>query len=228
MIPTAWIKAAHGSLEPKAAEPGSDVRDGLQTRRKGGPDNTTVAHALRRLVRQAEVATPGAADTGRARGCGPRHHESQEQRDDHFGCRRRLGRGCLWLLARRQRTHERRSASPTWASRSPWRGAATTCSSFTNMRTQLYWQFREALDPVAGTEDLRSACRPIPSYFSRLGGSMHYEVVTRNHVQCIEGRGERICEAIALGRSPDKRRFAVVMAWYAGAKVLAKAQPAKR
>lgn len=94
---------------------------------------------------------------------------------------------------------------------------------FTNLRTQLHWQFREALDPnqhggspislPPDTELLVDLTAP------------RYEIKSKGtNGQFIEAESKKdVVER--LGRSTNKGD-AVLQAWYAGAKALAKAQPA--
>ena len=87
---------------------------------------------------------------------------------------------------------------------------------FANIRSQAYWQFREALDPdqaggssIALPNDkelLADLCAP------------RFNVV-KNGIQ-VEPKKDVVKR---LGRSPDKGD-AVVMAWYSGAKALTHAQ----
>jgi hypothetical protein len=93
---------------------------------------------------------------------------------------------------------------------------------FTNMRTQLYWQFREALDPdQAGGSPI--SLPPDTELLQDLAAA-HYDVKSKGvggqYIQAEEKKS--VCET--LGRSPDKGD-AVVMAWYAGAKALARNLP---
>jgi hypothetical protein len=93
---------------------------------------------------------------------------------------------------------------------------------FTNVRTQLYWQFREALDPkqVGGSPiDLP----PDNELLADLA-AIHYEVVNRGHEgQFIKAEAkDKVCDR--LGRSTNKGD-AVVMSWFAGARAIARAQP---
>lgn len=76
--------------------------------------------------------------------------------------------------------------------------------AFQNLRTQMWWQFREALDPASG-EDI---CLP-PDRLLRVDlCTPHYSLVGAKYkVELKEDIKERI------GRSPD-RGDAVVMAWY--------------
>jgi terminase large subunit-like protein len=96
---------------------------------------------------------------------------------------------------------------------------------FTNLRSQLCWQFREALDPdqVGGSPiDLP----PDNELLADLA-AIEYEVVNRGREgQFIKAEPK---EAVVkkLGRSPNKGD-AVVMSWYAGAKVLSRTRVSSR
>jgi hypothetical protein len=88
---------------------------------------------------------------------------------------------------------------------------------FANMRSQLLWQFREALDPdqVGGSP---ISLPPDNELLADLA-AVRYEVVNKGHEgQFIKAEAkEKVVSR--LGRSPNKGD-AVVMAWYAGAKAL--------
>lgn len=93
---------------------------------------------------------------------------------------------------------------------------------FSNMRTQLLWQFREALDP----EQHGGSPISLPPDNELLVDltAPRYEVVTRATTgQVIQAESkEDVCER--LGRSTNKGD-ATIMAWHAGAKALKRASP---
>lgn len=96
---------------------------------------------------------------------------------------------------------------------------------FTNIRSQLLWQFREALDPdqVGGSPiDLP----PDNELLADLA-AVEYEVVQRGREgQFIKAESKEDVVK-KLGRSPNKGD-AVVMSWYAGAKVLSRTRVSSR
>lgn len=90
---------------------------------------------------------------------------------------------------------------------------------FTNIRTQLLWQFREALDP----EQRGGSPISLPPDNELLAdlAAVHYEVISRaQDGQFLKAEAKEKVVA-RLGRSTNKGD-AVVMAWYAGAKALAR------
>jgi hypothetical protein len=219
MIPTAWIQAAMDRWSPKPPDQtpmcalGADVA-------QGGKDNTTLAPRYDGWYDRIK-STPGAQTPGGREVAGlviaNRKHNATIILDvgggwgaDAYGCLR----GDNGLSAQECVAYMGIKASMA--------RSRDGLFKFTNLRTQLYWQFREALDPEQhGGSPI---CLPPDKELLADLAAMHYEPVTRSHVQHIEGESkESVCDR--LGRSPDKGD-AVVMSWYAGAKVLAKAQPA--
>jgi len=96
---------------------------------------------------------------------------------------------------------------------------------FTNLRSQLLWQFREALDPdqVGGSPiDL-----PPDNELMADLAAVEYEVINRGREgQFIKAQSKEDVVK-KLGRSTNKGD-AVVMSWYAGAKVLSRTRVSSR
>lgn len=218
MIPTAWIQAAmdRWTSSPPDQTPmcamGADVA-------QGGKDKTTISTRYDGWYDKIK-STPGAQTPGGREVAGlviaSRKHNATIILDvgggwgaDAYGCLRGdnglTGEECVAYMGVKVSSARSRD----------------NIFRFTNLRTQLYWQFREALDPEQhGGSPI---CLPPDKELMADLAVMHYEVVTRERTQFIEGESkESVCDR--LGRSPDKGD-SVVMAWYAGAKVLAKAQP---
>lgn len=218
MIPTAWIKAAMDRWTPKPPDHtpmcamGGDVA-------QGGGDDTTLAPRYDGWYDKIHV-TPGVQTPGGREVAGlviaNRKNNAVIILDvgggwgaDAHGCLRGdnglTSEECIAYMGVKESFARSRD----------------NLFSFTNIRTQLHWQFREALDPSqAGGSPI--SLPPDTELLQDLA-AIHFEIITRNHRQCIKGEAkEKVCET--LGRSPNKGD-AVVMAWYAGARTLAKAQP---
>lgn len=218
MIPTAWVQAAmdRWTPQPPPQTPmcamGADVA-------QGGKDKTTLAPRYDgwydRIEEKPGIETPGGREVA-GFVIAKRRHNATIILDvgggwgaDAHGCLRGdnglSAQECVAYMGVKESTARSRD----------------NLFRFTNMRTQLYWQMREALDP----EQHGGSPISLPPDKELLADltAIRYEPITRSHAAYIEAESkESVCEK--LGRSPDKGD-AVVMSWYAGAKALARAQP---
>ena len=219
MIPTAWIKAAQDRWKPKPPDGvpmcaiGADVA-------QGGADDTALAPRFdgyyEAITKVPGVQTPGGTevaglviskrkhgatiilDVGGGWGADAYGHLRGDNKMDSNECVAYMG------------------IKPSGAR------SRDNLFRFTNLRSQLYWQFREALDP----EQVGGSPIDLPPDGELLAdlAAIHYEVLSRGHKgQFIKAEAkESVCDR--LGRSTNKGD-AVVMAWYAGARAIARAQP---
>lgn len=218
MIPTAWIQAAMDRWQPKPPDHtpmcaiGADVA-------QGGGDKTTLAPRYDgwydKLTDVPGAQTPGGREVA-GLVIGKRKHGAVIILDvgggwgaDAYGC----------LVG--DNKFSTQEVVPYMGVKESFARSRDNLFRFTNLRTQVHWQLREALDP----EQSGGSPISLPPDTELLAdlAAVHYEVINRSGVQYIKAETkESICER--LGRSPNKGD-AVVMSWYAGAKALAKAQP---
>lgn len=219
MIPTAWIKAAMDRWKPKPPDNvpmcaiGADVA-------QGGGDDTAIAPRYDGYYEQITVV-PGAQTPGGAEVAGlvisKRKHGATIILDAGGG----WGADAYGIL----RGDNKMTADEcvAYMGVKPSRARSRdNLFKFVNMRSQLLWQFREALDPdqVGGSPiDLP----PDNELLADLAAA-RYEVINRGHEgQFIKAEvKEKVCKR--LGRSTNKGD-AVVMSWYAGARAIARAKP---
>jgi hypothetical protein len=219
MIPTAWIKAAQDRWKPKPPDGvpmcaiGADVA-------QGGGDDTALAPRYDGYYEQITVV-PGAQTPGGGEVAGlvisKRKHGATIILDAGGG----WGADAYGIL----RGDNRMTADEcvAYMGVKPSRARSRdNLFKFFNMRSQLLWQFREALDPdqVGGSPiDLP----PDNELLADLA-AVRYEVVNRGHEgQFVKAEvKDNVCKR--LGRSPNKGD-AVVMSWYAGARAIARARP---
>lgn len=218
MIPTTWIQAAQDRWTPKPPDQtpmcamGADVA-------QGGGDDTTIAPRYDgwydRITKVPGAQTPGGQEVA-ALVITKRKNEATIILDvgggwgaDAFGC----------LV--RDNGFTPQECVPYMGVKTSMARSRDGLFRFTNMRTQLLWQFREALDP----EQAGGSPIFLPPDIELLAdlAAVHFRVFSSGGVQYIEAEAkEKVCKK--LGRSPNKGD-AVIMSWYAGAKVLARAQP---
>lgn len=219
MIPSAWIKAAQDRWTPKPPDGvpmcamGADVA-------QGGSDDTAIAPRYDGYY-ETLTKVPGAQTPGGGEVAGlvisKRKHGATIILDVGGG----WGADAYGVLRgdNKMEADECVAYMGVKPSRSRSRD---NLFRFTNLRSQLYWQFREALDPkqVGGSP---ISLPPDNELLADLA-AIHYEVVNRGHEgQFIKAEPkEKVCER--LGRSTNKGD-AVVMSWYAGARAIARAQP---
>ncbi len=218
MIPTAWIQAAQDRWTPKPPDQTPMTAMGADVA-QGGADETTIAPRYDgwydKITSVPGAQTPGGTEVA-ALVIGKRKHGAVIILDvgggwgaDAYGCLVRdnkfSAQECVAYMG----------VKPSFAR------SRDTLFRFTNMRTQLLWQFREALDPEQpGGSPI---CLPPDTELLADLAAAHYKVITRSNAQYIEAEAkDKVRET--LGRSPDKGD-AVVMAWFAGAKALAIGQP---
>lgn len=219
MIPTAWIKAAQDRWKPRPPDNvpmcalGADVA-------QGGGDDTAIAPRYDGYYEQI-TKVPGAQTPGGTEVAGlvvsKRKHGATIILDVGGG----WGADAYGHLRGDNRMDAKECVAYMGVKPSMAR-SRDNLFKFTNIRTQLYWQFREALDPdqVGGSPiDLP----PDTELLADLA-AVHYEVINRGHEgQFIKAEAkDKVCER--LGRSTNKGD-AVVMSWYAGARAIARAQP---
>ncbi len=218
IIPTAWIKAAQDRWTPNLPDKvpmcamGADVA-------QGGGDDTAIA--TRYDGYYPPIATvPGAQTPGGTEVAGlivaKRKHGAIVILDvgggwgaDAYGHLRGNGMSTEECVAYM-------GVKPTNAR------SRDNLFKFTNLRSQLIWQFREALDPEqSGGSPI--ALPPDNELLADLSAP-RYEVISRGHEgQFVKAEAkEHVVKR--LGRSTNKGD-AVVMAWYAGARAIARAQP---
>ena len=207
-IPTAWIQAAVARWKPETpnlpmCSIGVDVA-------QGGNDQTVLAPRhdgwYAPLICVPGSQTPGGTDVA-GLVISKRRHNAQIVIDigggwggDAYAHLKANIEECIGYMGVKPSTRRTRDGQ----------------LKFTNVRTQAYWQFREALDPdqeggstVALPNDrelIADLCAPT------------FEVVARG-IKC-EAK-EDVTKK--LGRSPDKGD-AVVMAWFSGAKAITHAK----
>jgi hypothetical protein len=217
LIPTSWIKAAMDRWTPKAPDGvpmtalGADVA-------QGGGDDTMLAPRYDGWYDQLR-GVPGAQTPGGTEVAGlvVKHRKNGATiildvgggwGADAYGHLRGNGMDAKECVAYM-------GVKPS-AARS-----RDNLFKFTNIRTQLLWQFREALDPdQRGGSPI--SLPPDNELLADLAAP-RYEVKNRGQDgQFIEAEAkEKIVKR--LGRSPNKGD-AVVMSWYAGAKALIRAR----
>jgi hypothetical protein len=221
LIPTAWIKAAMDRWKPKPPDGvpmcaiGADVA-------QGGGDDSAWAPRYDGYFPQITVI-PGAQTPGGGEIAGKtialRKHGATIILDagggwgaDAYG----ILRGDNHLTA--QECVAYMGVKPSGAR------SRDKLFKFTNLRSQLLWQFREALDP----EQTGGSPIDLPPDNELLAdlAAPHYEVVNRGHEgQFVKAESkESVVER--LKRSTNKGD-AVVMSWYAGARAIARAQTAR-
>lgn len=218
MIPTAWIQAAMDRWQPKPPDHipmcamGADVA-------QGGGDDTTISPRydgwFDKITKVPGAQTPGGTEVA-GLVISKRKHGAVIILDvgggwgaDAYGC----------LV--RDNKFAADECIPYMGVKESFSRSRDGLFRFTNLRTQLHWQFREALDPdQPGGSPI--SLPPDTELLADLA-AVHYEVINRSGTQFIKAETkEKVCEA--LGRSPNKGD-AAVMSWYAGAKTLARAQP---
>lgn len=219
MIPTAWIKAAQDRWTPKPPDGvpmcalGADVA-------QGGGDDTTIAPRYDGWY-DTITKVPGAQTPGGTEVAGlvvsRRKHGATIILD--------VGGGWGADAYGHLRGDNGMSAEEcvAYMGVKPSRARSRdNLFKFTNLRSQLCWQFREALDPkqVGGSP---IALPPDNELLADLA-AVHYEVINRGHEgQFIKAETkEKVCDT--LGRSTNKGD-AVVMSWFAGARAIARALP---
>ncbi len=184
-IPTAWVEAAQARWRPDGKKGPMDSV-GLDVAR-GGIDQTVVARRYGSWYDELKCypgsATPdGAASAGVAvavvRDGAPIHVDVIGVGSSPYDHLRQLGIHCVGICGS---------------------GAATGLDKsgrirFRNLRAQLWWQFREALDPTTSTVSLP------PGHDLRADLIAPRWKLTQSGIQ-IEGKEELIKR---LGRSPDK------------------------
>lgn len=219
MIPSAWIKAAMDRWTPKPPDGvpmcalGADVA-------QGGGDDTTIAPRYDGYY-EAITKVPGAQTPGGGEVAGlvisKRKHGATIILDVGGG----WGADAYGVLRGDNKMEADECVAYMGVKPSRAR-SRDNLFRFTNLRGQLYWQFREALDPeqVGGSP----ISLPPDNELTADLAALHYEVVNRGHEgQFIKAETkEDVCDR--LGRSTNKGD-AVVMSWYAGARAIARAQP---
>ena len=219
MIPTAWIKAAQDrwTPQPPSGVPmcalGADVA-------QGGADDTAIAPRYDGYYPQI-TKVPGAQTLGGTEVAGlvvgKRKHGATIILDVGGG----WGADAYGHLRGNNRMESDECVAYMGIKPSRAR-SRDNLFKFTNLRSQLLWQFREALDP----EQVGGSPISLPPDNELLAdlAAVHYEVVNRgSEGQFIKAEAkEKVCER--LGRSTNKGD-AVVMAWYAGARAIARTQP---
>lgn len=219
MIPTAWIKAAQDRWTPRPPDGvpmcalGADVA-------QGGGDDTTIAPRYDGYF-DTITKVPGAQTPGGTEVAGlvvsKRKHGATIILDVGGG----WGADAFGHL-RGDNGMSAEECVPYMGVKPSRARSRDNLFKFTNLRSQLCWQFREALAPeqVGGSP---IALPPDNELLADLA-AIHYEVINRGHEgQFIKAETkEHVCET--LGRSTNKGD-AVVMAWYAGARAIARAQP---
>jgi hypothetical protein len=219
MIPTAWIQAAMDRWQPKPPDGihmcaiGADVA-------QGGGDDTTLAPRYDgwydKVTKVPGVQTPGGQEVA-GLVISKRKHGAVIILDvgggwgaDAYGC----------LVRDNKFTSE--ECVPYMGVKPSHARSRDNLFKFTNLRTQLHWQFREALDPDQHGGSPISL--PPDSELLADLAAVHYEIVSKGaQGTFIKAEAkEKVCET--LGRSPNKGD-AVVQAWFAGARAIAKAQP---
>jgi hypothetical protein len=219
MIPSAWIKAAQDRWKPRPPDNvpmcalGADVA-------QGGGDDTAIAPRYDGYYEQI-TKVPGAQTPGGAEVAGlvisKRKHGATIILDVGGG----WGADAYGVLRGDNRMDAKECVAYMGVKPSMAR-SRDNLFKFTNVRSQLYWQFREALDPdQAGGSPVDLP--PDNELLADLA-AVHYEVVNRGHEgQFIKAEPkESVCKT--LGRSTNKGD-AVVMSWYAGARAIARAKP---
>lgn len=219
MIPTAWIKAAQDRWKPKPPDGvpmcaiGADVA-------QGGGDDTALAPRYDGYYEQI-TKVPGAQTPGGSEVAGlvvsKRKHGATIILDVGGG----WGADAYGVLRGDNKMDAKECVAYMGVKPSSTR-SRDKLFKFTNIRTQLYWQFREALDP----DQVGGSPIDLPPDNELLADltAIHYEVIQRGHEgQFIKAESkESVCDR--LGRSTNKGD-AVVMSWYAGARAIARAQP---
>lgn len=219
MIPTAWIRAAQDRWKPKPPDNvpmcalGADVA-------QGGSDDTALAPRYdgyyEQIMKVPGAQTPGGTEIA-GLVVGKRKHGATIILDVGGG----WGADAYGHLRGNNRMDSRECVAYMGIKPSHAR-SRDNLFKFTNLRSQLYWQFREALDP----EQVGGSPVDLPPDNELLAdlAAVHYEVLNRGHEgQFIKAEPkESVVER--LGRSPNKGD-AVVMSWYAGARAIARAQP---
>ncbi len=220
MIPTAWIQAAMDRWDPKPPDQipmcalGADVA-------QGGGDDSTIAPRYDgwydKITKVPGAQTPGGTDVA-ALVIKNRKHGATIILDvgggwgaDAFGC----------LV--RDNGFTDKECVPYMGVKPSFARSRDNLFRFSNMRTQLHWQFREALDPdQAGGSPI--SLPPDHELLTDLA-TVRYDTKYRGTSGSFIEAEDKVSVCKRLGRSPNKGD-AVVMSWYAGAKALARAQPA--
>jgi hypothetical protein len=219
MIPTAWVKAAMDRWKPKPPDGvpmcalGADVA-------QGGGDDTAIAPRYDGWYDQI-TKVPGAQTPGGTEVAGlviaKRKHGATIILDVGGG----WGADAYGHLRGDNRMDAKECVAYMGIKPSMAR-SRDNLFKFTNMRSQLLWQFREALDP----DQVGGSPIDLPPDNELLADltAVRYEVVNRGHEgQFIKAEAkDKVCDR--LGRSTNKGD-AVVMSWYAGARAIARAQP---
>jgi hypothetical protein len=219
IIPTAWIKAAQDrwTPQPPSGVPmcalGADVA-------QGGADDTALAPRYDgyypQITKVPGAQTPGGTEVA-GLVVGKRKHGATIILDVGGG----WGADAYGHLRGNNRMESDECVAYMGIKPSRAR-SRDNLFKFTNLRSQLLWQFREALDPeqVGGSP---IALPPDNELLADLA-AVHYEVVNRgSEGQFIKAESK---ESVVdrLKRSTNKGD-AVVMAWYAGARAIARTQP---
>lgn len=219
LIPTAWIKAAMDRWQPKPPPNvpmtalGADVA-------QGGSDDSAWAPRYDGYYPQLTVI-PGAQTPGGGEIAGKtialRKHGATIIIDAGGG----WGADAYGIL--RGDNHMSAKECVAYMGVKP-SGARSRDNlfKFTNMRSQLLWQFREALDP----EQSGGSPIDLPPDNELLAdlAAPHYEIVNRGHEGQFVKAESKESVVDRLKRSTNKGD-AVVMAWYAGARAIARAKP---
>lgn len=213
MIPTAWIKAAQDRWTPNPPSNVPQTALGADVA-QGGGDDTTIAPRhdgwYDRITKVPGAQTPSGAEVA-GLVVSKRKHGSTIILDVGGG----WGADAHGILRGDNRMDARECIAYLGIKPSMAR-SRDKLFGFTNMRSQLLWQFREALDPdQPGGSPI--ALPPSNELLADLSAP-RYTIVTRNHTQMIEAEDKKSVVK-RLGRSPNEGD-AVVMAWYAGAKSL--------
>lgn len=218
MIPTAWIKAAMDRWSPKPPDHTPMCAMGCDVA-QGGSDETTLAKRYDGWYDKIHV-TPGVQTPGGREVAGLVIADRKNNATIILDVGGGWGADALQCLTA-DNGLTRQECIPYMGVKESTARSRDNIFCFTNIRTQLHWQFREALDPTqAGGSPI--SLPPDTELLADLA-AVHFEIITREHRQYVKAETkEKVCET--LGRSPNKGD-AVVMAWYAGARALAKAQP---
>lgn len=214
MIPTDWIQAAMDRWTPQPPDNvpmtaiGADVA-------QGGGDDTALAPRFDGYYAQL-TTVPGAQTPGGEEVAGlvvsKRKHGATIILDVGGG----WGADAFGVLCRDNRMTSKECV-PYMGVKPSHARSRDNLFKFTNLRTQLHWQFREALDPdqVGGSP---ISLPPDNELLADLAAP-RFDVKTRGiEGQFIEAESkEKVVKR--LGRSTNKGD-AVLMAWFAGAKAL--------
>lgn len=221
LIPTAWVKAAMDRHTPKAPEGvpmnaiGADVA-------QGGSDDTALAPRhdgwFSPIVLVPGVQTPSGAEIA---GLIIKHrrHNAVVILDAGGGW------GADALNHLRSNGFDHKDVVPYMGVVPSARRSRNNMFKFTNVRTQVLWQFREALDP--DQDGGSPICLPKDMELLADLCAPQYEIISRGHEgQFVKAEAkEKVVER--LGRSTNKGD-AVVMAWFAGERHIIRVQPVGR